>query len=44
MKGFLIFIAITATVAIAVFINWIREEKDSTDERIGYESGRYERD
>ena len=41
IKGFLIYIALIATVALAVFINWLKEEEDS-DERVGYESGRYE--
>lgn len=44
MKGFLIYLAVTATVALAVFIHWLKEKKDKDEERIGYESGRYERD
>ena len=42
VKGFLIYVAIVATVALTVFISWLKEDEDETDERIGYESGRYE--
>ena len=43
VKGFMLYVAIVATVVLAVFINWLKKE-DPADERIGYESGRYERD
>ena len=43
VKGFMLYVAIVATVVLVVFITWLKKE-DPTDERIGYESGRYERD
>ncbi len=42
VKGFILYVAIVATVVLAIFINWLREEEDIVDERVGYESGRYE--
>ncbi len=42
VKVFVLYIAVIAVVALTVFINWIKEEEDIIDERVGYESGRYE--
>ena len=44
IKGFLIYISIVAIAALTVFINWLKVGKDTIDERVGYESGRNERD
>ena len=43
IKGFLMYICVVASVLLAYAINWLKQE-DPADERIGYESGRYERD
>ena len=43
IKGFLMYICMVSSILLACAINWLKEE-DPTEERIGYESGRYERD
>ena len=42
VKGFVLYLAMITAVALAVFINWLKEEESDADERVGYESGRYE--
>ncbi len=43
IKGFVLYILIVTAAFIAYAITWLKKE-DKDDERIGYESGRIERD